>query len=78
MTHLQWETLHCATPGPAPGGMPGMASLRWYRARLPHGWLVQTMSPRVTMVGGRQVVLDDEPGEASSATFVPFGPAPWN
>ncbi len=74
MHHLKWERLESQTSGAA----QSMASTHWYRARLPHGWLLQAMRQRMEMVGGREVMLEGGMADVASTTFVPFGPAPWN
>jgi hypothetical protein len=74
MKALKWEPLDATnTPGAAL-----MASMTWYRARLPHGWLVQSVQPRKGYVGGREVTVEGSIGDGSTSAFVPLGPAPWN
>jgi hypothetical protein len=73
MTHIQWEPM--ASPS---SGHKMIGDMRWFRARLPHGWLVQGMALKKSMVGGREVLMDNAAGEGGSTTFVPFGPSPWN
>jgi hypothetical protein len=73
MTQIQWENI----AAPATGANL-MNDFRWFRARLPHGWLVQAVAPKKSLVGGREVVIEGAAGEGGSSTFVPFGPSPWN
>ncbi len=56
----------------------GMAQPGWFRARLPHGWLVACLTEGRHMVAGRTAVAHEGYPAGVSATFVPLGPAPWN
>ncbi len=73
VTSLYWQPLPADPSGAKVATQPG-----WYRARLPHGWLVTCLTESRTMVNGRTMVADEGYPACVSTTFVPLGPAPWN